>query len=56
MAAKLAERFGVTARMIESGRGRFDVHVDGTLAYSKYETGQFPDEARLVEEIAQKFT
>ncbi|MYA35649.1 MAG: hypothetical protein F4030_02745 [Gammaproteobacteria bacterium] len=56
MAARLADRFGVSARLIESGGGRFDVHVDGSLAYSKHETGEFPDEARLVSEIARKFS
>jgi predicted Rdx family selenoprotein len=27
--------------------GQFDVVVDGTLAYSRYETGAFPSEADL---------
>ena len=55
MAAKLTDRFGVAPSFIESGGGRFDVRVDGELAYSKHETGEFPDEDRLVSEIAQKF-
>jgi predicted Rdx family selenoprotein len=35
---------------IEAGKaGQFDVVVDGRLAYSRYETGTFPDEAKLQE-------
>lgn len=37
--------------LIESSGGVFEVVVDGTLVYSKKRTGEFPDEARLVEEI-----
>jgi predicted Rdx family selenoprotein len=33
---------------IQQGKsGQFDVIVDGTLAYSRYETGRFPSEADL---------
>jgi selenoprotein W-related protein len=38
-------------RLIESSGGVFEVVVDGNLAYSKKRTGQFPDEAGLVEKI-----
>jgi len=35
---------------IEPGKsGQFDVVVDGRLAYSRYETGTFPDERKLEE-------
>ena len=49
MAAELKQAFGVTATLTEGGRGVFDVLKDGTLIYSKTETGRFPN----VGEIAQ---
>jgi selT/selW/selH-like putative selenoprotein len=33
------------------GDGRFEVFVDGTLVYSKLETGDFPDDDTLVTKI-----
>jgi len=32
--------------------GCFEVSVDGNLIYSKLETGEFPNEQRLTDEIA----
>ena len=43
-------------RLIESSGGVFEVVVDGSLVYSKKRTGEYPDEARLVEEIRGKFS
>jgi len=37
--------------LIESSGGVFEVVVDDNLVYSKKLTGEFPDEARLVEKI-----
>jgi predicted Rdx family selenoprotein len=35
---------------VEAGKaGQFDVVVDGRLVYSRYDTGTFPDEAKLLE-------
>jgi predicted Rdx family selenoprotein len=35
---------------VEAGKaGQFDVVVDGRLIYSRYDTGRFPDEAKLQE-------
>ena len=48
MAAKLKEAFGDEAFLIEGAGGIFDVNVDGALVYSKHETGEFPDEDKLV--------
>ena len=53
MAARLEEALGVKATLIPQGRGIFDVEVDGELMYSKFETGEFPDEERLVASISQ---
>jgi selT/selW/selH-like putative selenoprotein len=38
-------------RLIEASGGMFEVVADGILVYSKKRTGQFPDEAGLVEKI-----
>ncbi|PLX84196.1 MAG: hypothetical protein C0617_08960 [Desulfuromonas sp.] len=38
-------------KLVESSGGVFEVVVDGVLAYSKKQTGEFPDEARFVEKI-----
>jgi predicted Rdx family selenoprotein len=35
---------------VEAGKaGQFDLLVDGRLVYSRYDTGTFPDEAKLEE-------
>ncbi len=36
-------------RLIESSGGVFEVVADGRPVYSKKSTGEFPDEARLLE-------
>ncbi|MBE0575763.1 MAG: Rdx family protein [Desulfuromonadales bacterium] len=37
--------------LVESSGGVFEVAVDETLVYSQKQTGEFPDEAPLVEKI-----
>lgn len=51
MAAKIEAALGTTVTLVPEGRGIFDVAVDGVLAYSKFETGTFPDEDALVREL-----
>ncbi|TDJ23417.1 MAG: hypothetical protein E2O54_10800 [Gammaproteobacteria bacterium] len=51
MAAKLKDAFGAESFLIEGAGGIFDVNIDGTLIYSKHETGSFPDEDALIEDI-----
>ena len=43
LAAELKSEFGVDAELVPGGGGIFDVIVDGTMVYSKSETGRFPD-------------
>lgn len=38
--------------LIPGGGGIFDVAVDGRLLYSKFETGEFPNEDALVDKLA----
>jgi selenoprotein W-related protein len=40
--------------LIPSDGGRFEVLVDGKPLYSKLETGQFPDEQKIVSEINRR--
>jgi selenoprotein W-related protein len=39
--------------MVPSGGGCFELSVGGKLVYSKLATGQFPDEAKLIEEVGR---
>lgn len=51
LAAKIQEAFGDESFLIEGAGGIFDVNVDGKLVYSKHETGEFPNEDALIEEL-----
>ena len=51
MAAKIKDAFAAESFLIEGAGGIFDVNVDGKLVYSKHQTGEFPDEDALVEEL-----
>lgn len=48
---KIKNEIGVDAQLQPSGGGVFEVSVDGKLVYSKKKTRQFPDEAKLVDQI-----
>jgi len=37
--------------LIKSSGGVFDVTVNGTLIYSKDETGEFPDNGKLIAQL-----
>ena len=52
----MKKEFNVDAELIKGGGGIFDVKVDGELVYSKHQTGGFPDNAKLVEEIKRQKT
>ena len=51
MAALLKKHCGNEVELIESTGGVFEVMVDGVLVYSKKETGEFPDEQKLVKQL-----
>ncbi|HEU5115144.1 MAG TPA: Rdx family protein [Isosphaeraceae bacterium] len=38
--------------LIPSKGGCFELTVGGTLVYSKLQTGRFPDESTIIEEVA----
>lgn len=37
--------------MIEGSRGIFDVHRDGELIYSKYDTNRFPEHEEVIQQL-----
>lgn len=39
------------AELIKGSGGIFDVKVDGSLIYSKDETGRFPNDKEVLEEL-----
>ncbi|MBT3533138.1 MAG: hypothetical protein HN478_04620 [Rhodospirillaceae bacterium] len=41
------EKFGADVTLTASGGGKFEITVDGRLAYSKKAEGRFPTEAEL---------
>ncbi len=43
---------GATTELLEGSGGIFDVRLDENLVYSKFETGDFPDEDALVGKLA----
>lgn len=43
MADEIKSRLGETAELIKGRNGVFEVTADGTLVYSKKETGRFPE-------------
>jgi selenoprotein W-related protein len=44
------EKFGAL-KLIPADGGRFEVTLDGELLYSKLETGDFPDNKEIVEQL-----
>jgi selenoprotein W-related protein len=51
LADRLQEAFGADAELIEGSGGIFDVIVDGAKVFSKHETGRFPDEQEIVDQL-----
>ena len=41
-------------KLIPAGGGCFEVTVNGELIYSKLKTGQFPDEAAILEAVTKR--
>lgn len=44
----------IKEELVASGGGVFEVKVDGDLIYSKKQTGQFPDEGKIVEMLKKR--
>lgn len=57
MATKVLTQYKQQIRGLElepSSGGCFELTIDGDLVYSKLNTGEFPDEAKLVAEIGNR--
>lgn len=52
MAAEL-KTLGIESKLVEGGRGVFDVLVDGKTIFSKHQIGRFP-EANELSELLEK--
>ena len=51
LAVLLKKHCGNDVELIPSTGGVFEVVVEGVLVYSKKETGEFPDEQQLVQQL-----
>jgi selenoprotein W-related protein len=47
------QRFGAL-KLIPSDGGCFEVTIDGTLVYSKLETGDFPENRRVIDQLRKQ--
>ena len=57
MATKLLNHFKQqisSFEMIPSGGGRFEIDVNGQRIYSKLDTGEFPEEDAILQQIEQQ--
>jgi len=48
----LTQQFEAEVTLIPSSGGVYEVVINGTLVYSKKQTGEFPDEVKLLKKIA----
>lgn len=56
MSAEIEHHDGAQIHLIAGGGGVFDVHVNGSLLFSKHRVGRFPEPgeiARLVDALGQ---
>ena len=51
MAASIKKAVGEDPELIEGKSGIFDVAVDGTVIYSKHETGRFPEDDEVLAKL-----
>jgi predicted Rdx family selenoprotein len=42
--------------LIKGGRGVFDVRLDGTLLFSKHDSGRFPDPGEVADVLAARLS
>ena len=41
-------------RLVPAGGGAFELKANGELIYSKLQTGKFPDEQRILDQLASR--
>ena len=47
MADELKQTLSLETKLIEGGKGIFEIKVDGKLIFSKKEVGRFPEEGEI---------
>ena len=53
LAANVKQYFGLEMQLIKSSGGVFEIKLDGQLIYSKKQTGEFPEEMDVVNQISE---
>ena len=48
MANEIKEGLGLKVVLVTASKGIFDVHADGTLIFSKYQTQRFPESGEIL--------
>jgi len=51
LAAAIKDSFGIESELVEGTSGIFDVVADGTMIFSKYETGRFPEHDEVLDAL-----
>ena len=51
MAAEIKKELGIDSQLVRGSGGIFDVTVDSQRIYSKHDTGHFPSEKEIVEQL-----
>jgi selT/selW/selH-like putative selenoprotein len=54
LAAKIKQVTGLESSTRPGQSGQFDVSVDGKLIYSRFETGEFPEEEDIIKSLTGK--
>jgi selenoprotein W-related protein len=55
LAAKIRDVAGIDpVKLIPSGGGAFEIHVNGELIHSKLETGEWPDFDAVAQQVKKK--
>jgi len=51
LAAEIKKELGVDSQLVRGGGGIFDVTVDSKRIFSKHDTGRFPTEKEILEQL-----
>lgn len=54
MAAEIKDTLGLESELIQSSGGVFEIEVDGTLVFSKKQTGRFPNDGEVKQLLQTK--
>ncbi len=52
MAAEISEKFAIDCTLIEGDKGIFDVVVDGSMIFSKFDVDRFPDDGEIEQALS----